>query len=1012
MNLRSTSLLPNYRRGLLAPVSLFLLAAAAAAQIGGGSLVGNVTDPTGAAVAGARVTATNLDTGVSRQTATNETGYYEFPLLPPGRYRLTAEQTGFRRAATADFVINTGTRPRMDLRLELGEVTETVEVVAAAPLVNATTTDLGVAMQPSMIEALPLNGRNFQQLVGLQAGVVANPSSSAGGRGGIEFHGASALGNALLLDGVDMSLGEVNATGNATGGGPLINTVSVEAIAEFKATGNAMAAEFGRSIGGVLNVTTKSGANELHGTLFHFFRNDKLDANSFFSNRSGLPRPPLRWNQFGGNLGGPIRRNRAFFFFNYEGAQVRRPTQVTGNVATAALIAQLPPNIRGTFEEFSPKTFEPTANPLVGFHRRNDRNINDEHTYLVRSDIDLSHHRLTLRHSYNNQDVKTPTLPPSMPRVFPTRFHNAVLQDSWTIGPSLFNELRLGFNRTDLDRREEGRDRVPAWITVAGVNVNLSQPGYLHFIPTTYTLADNLSLIRGRHTVKTGAEIRITMNNRDQGGQPTHMYNNLNDLIADRPNRIRLLFGGGKGLKTTNYGFYVQDDWRLSPHLQLNLGVRYEYSPPLRGGFNVASSDPFGPFIRSARDDMFVADRNNWAPRLGLIYDPFGNQKLVLRTGAAVGYLPQQAIFIMDMAFIDPRLPFVADFTPQELAPAPTAYPFPLAFVHRIASNPALLPPTIVAPRQIMDFNRRDSYGGQWNFSLQSAVTRTLAVQVSYVGTRNVKLSSPRNVNLFNPALGRRPRSDMGDVNFMENAANISYHGLQLSANRRFSQGMTFDAYYTFAKATAYYVPDGTITFTLSQLQDPYNIAGSRGVKDGDLRHRFVSTLSYEIPTLSLRGNRRLRTLLGGWTVQAIAQWRSGLPVNVTAGTQLVQNGRVDGQRPDYVWGVNPYLRDPKALSWLNRAAFDNNLPRAQGRFGNLGYNVMRGPSGLSFDGGLYKRIPLGEKHRLTFRFEMFNALNHKILGSPVAILTNPNFGLIQTASGGRNVQLALKYQF
>ncbi|MGC8794831.1 MAG: hypothetical protein ACP5U2_15740 [Bryobacteraceae bacterium] len=311
-----------------------------------------------------------------------------------------------------------------------------------------------------------------------------------------------------------------------------------------------------------------------------------------------------------------------------------------------------------------------------------------------------------------------------------------------------------------------------------------------------------------------------------------------------------------------------------------------------------------------------------------------------------------------------------------------------------------------------MDFNRRDSYGGQWNLSLQGAVTRTLALQASYVGTRNVKLSSPRNVNLFMPALGRRPRPDMGDVNFMENAANISYHGLQISANQRLSRGLSFDAYYTFAKATAYYCPHGTITFTLSQLQDPYDIAGSRGVKDGDIRHRFVSTFSYRIPTGPLSRIRWPNALLGGWTAQGIVQRRSGLPVNVLAETQLVQNGRADGQRPDWVWGVDPYIRDAKALLWLNRAAFDNATPRAQGRFGNLGYNVFRSPWGFSFDAGLHKRIPLGEARRLTFRFEMFNALNHKVLGSPENSLSNPNFGLITSASAGRNIQVALKYQF
>lgn len=985
------------------------------AQIGGGSIIGMVTDPTAAPVASAQVSVRNVDTGVVRQTQTNETGYYEFPLLPPGRYVIEAERHGFRKAATAVFALHAGTRPRIDLSLELGQLTESVNVVAEAPAVNATTTDLGVVMTQSKIESLPLNGRNFEQLVGLQAGVLTNPSSSAGGRGGIEFHGSTALGNAIVLDGVDLSFGEVNSTASdraAGGGQALINAVSVEAIEEFKATGSAFSAEYGRAIGGVLMLTTKAGTNEFHGVVFDFFRNDKLDANSFFSNVAGLPKPPLRWNQFGGNLGGPIRRNRAFFFFNYEGAQVRRASQVTGNVATPALIAQLKPALQAVFREFSPTELTPTANPLVGFHRRNDRIKNEENTYLSRIDVDLSRRRITFRYGYNDQDITTPTLPPAMPRLFPMRLHNAVLQDSWTLGPAMFNELRLGVNRVDLNRMERNRDRVPAWISVAGVGVSISQPGYLHFMPTTYTLADNLSIISGKHSVKAGIDIRRVDSARDQGGQPTHMYNSLNDLIADRPNRVRLLFGGGKWLRTINYGFYLQDDWRLWRRLQLNAGLRYEYSPPFRGGFNVASSDPFGSFIPTARSPMFAADRNNWGPRVGLVFDPLGNQRFVLRAGAAVTYLPQQTIFYMDMAFLDPRLPFVADVVPAEIPGAPSAFPFPQSFVQMVAANPALLPPGFVVPRQIVDYNRRDSYGGLWNFSLQGAVTGSLSLQASYVGSRNVKLSSPRNVNLIDPALGRRPRPEFGDVNFMENAANISYHALQLSANQRIWRGLSFDASYSFGKAIGYYVPDGTITFTLSQLQDPYNIAGSRGVKNGDIRHRVVGTFSYYLPAGRLAQTRGLRTVFGGWTAQGILVRRSGLPINVLAGVLLAPNGRVDGQRPDWVGGANPYRRDSQALTWLNPTAFDIVRPRAERRFGNLGYNALRGPSGFSMDAALHKQWQLRERQRLVFRFEMFNALNHKILGNPVSTVNNPNFGKITSASGGRNIQLALKYHF
>jgi hypothetical protein len=231
----------------------------------------------------------------------------------------------------------------------------------------------------------------------------------------------------------------------------LINAVSIEAIQEFKATGSAFSAEYGRATGGVLNITTKSGTNKFHGTLFEFFRNDALDANSFFSNRSNLAKAPLRWNQFGGNLGGPIRTDKLFFFFNYEGAIVRRGSQITGNVATPALLDQVNPAIREGLSAL-PTTFTPTTNPLIGLHRRNDQLRNDEHTYLGRVDWNFGDHRLALRYSYNHQDFVNPQFLPENPQVFPNRTHNVVIQDSWTISPTMFNEVRLGCNRVDLDR--------------------------------------------------------------------------------------------------------------------------------------------------------------------------------------------------------------------------------------------------------------------------------------------------------------------------------------------------------------------------------------------------------------------------------------------------------------------------------------------------------------------------------------------------------------------------------
>ena len=406
----------NNRLSLATALLLFLAAMPPAiAQIAGGSIVGNIFDPSGAPIPGAIVRATNLASNQTTEVHTNGTGYYEFPLLPAGSYQIAVEHAGFQRAENKAFDLNSGTRPRIDLTLAVGTLSENVQVVEKAPLLNTTSTDLGRVIEGSKVESLPLNGRNFQQLVGLQAGVVNSPGSSAGGRGGIEFNGSPALGNNLLLDGVDMSFGEVNGTASdASGGasgGAHINTVSVEAIAEFKATGSAFSAEYGRATGGILSVTTKSGTNQFHGTAYEYFRNDALDANNFFSNLGGLKKPPLRWNQYGGNLGGPLRKDRIFFFFNYEGAKVRQNAAIAGNVPTPALLAELPAKIADALRAL-PATFTPTSNPLVGLHRRDDSRTDDENTYLSRVDGMFGLHRVAARFSYNQQDVTIPNLRP------------------------------------------------------------------------------------------------------------------------------------------------------------------------------------------------------------------------------------------------------------------------------------------------------------------------------------------------------------------------------------------------------------------------------------------------------------------------------------------------------------------------------------------------------------------------------------------------------------------------
>ncbi|MFN0169491.1 MAG: TonB-dependent receptor domain-containing protein [Bryobacteraceae bacterium] len=1001
-------------------------------QIGGGSIVGVVTDAGGGVLVGTRVEATNVATNETRTSTTNDQGYYEFPLLSAGRYVLRAEQPGFQKANTTEIVLNSGTRPRIDIRMTVGQVTESIEVVSAAPLVNATTTELGTVIDSAKVRDLPLNGRNFLQLVGLQPGVInrtAEPislGSTVGGRGGVEFNGSPAFGNNYLMDGVDMTFGENNGVGDAaagTGGaGAAINTVSVEGVQEFKATSSAFSAEYGRSTGGVVNITTKSGTNQIHGTAFHFFRNDALNANSFFSNRAGLPRPALRHNQYGGNLGGPILKDKIFYFFNFEGAKISRASAITGNRLTDSAIASIQnPDLRKHYQSLTPAGCSPTANPLVCFHQRNDARKNDEMTTLSRVDFKLRQQAIAVRFNYNDQVYSTPNFDPAHRRGFPQTFKNLGIQHNMPLSATKFNEFRFGINKSQLDRLQDGlRDgigsaRGPGITAVDG-------QCRINFNTTTYSFTDNLSIVSGRHTFKTGVDIRKIASLRIIEENPILSYNSIQELIDDKPISVDVLFGlPNKGFDTVTTGVYFQDDFRVNKRVTLNVGIRYEYYTPFRGPLNVVS-DPFGPFAPGApgpdNTPVFDKDRNNLAPRLGLVADLLGDGKTILRAGAGRLFIPPQPFFYYDMSFLPGGLPLVTSFRQNDLpSNVSLKFPFPFSFgpaVVAAASSGDLsrLPAGLKLGRSIAQRNRKDEEAYQWNLSLQRALTSTLAVQASYVGSRALYQYTSRDVNLVNPATNQRINPDFSGVLLREGGASSIYHAFQFSVNQRLSKGLTADLYYTWSHAMGYHNPDGAFVAD-GATQDFGNIRASYGDKGSDTRHRMVLVPSYQVPTAGFAKQSALgRAILGAWTLQGIVNMRTGYPLNVTVGRDAIGNGRAAGLRPDAVPGVNPRVNGPDRLLVYNRAAFDVTGVIAQRRFGNLGFNTLRTPGAFWSDIALLKVFPITERHRMQFRFELFNWLNHAALGAPITNLADVNFGRITAGSEGRSLQLALKYTF
>ncbi len=983
-------------RSLIPALALFALSISMQAQVNLATLLGNLSDSTGAAVTAARVTVTNLETGEARTVESNGTGYFEAPLLPVGSYRIRIEKDGFKREERTGIVLQTGDRVRVNASLEVGSINETISVTAETPLLKTDATDLGVVIDTKKITELPLNGRSFIQLIGLQPGVVQG--NALNGRPTVHFGGLGARSSTYNVDGTDASFIETSTAGDASGRS-LINTVSVESIREFRVTSSTFSAETGRTSGASVNIVTKSGGNEFHGVLFHFLRNNAFDAKNFFL--TDRPVPPLRHNQFGGNLGGPVLRNKLFFFGGYEGVRLRREQIITGNVPTPDLRQAVPAALRPAMNAY-PSSFTPTANRFVGLHRRTDAFRDDENSYTGRLDYIWGKHNTFIRGNYNHYDQSVPNLIEANRQIFPFRSPVITLADSWLLSNSSVNEFRVGFNRNFLDRLNTTFPGGAGGVEVSGI-FGADFQSRLRFANNAYTVQDTFSHVSGKHTIKFGFESRRVQTGRIQQQNPNHTFANIDALLVNNPVRVRAIFGNpGIGLRQTQLGLFAQDDYRLSRRLTLNLGLRWEYYTVMNevaGRLYNTTGDPLGGF-NARGQGIYRPDRDNFDPRIGFSLDLFGNQKTIVRSGFGVFHTPISPIFVYNMAFLGPTIPFQVDFTQADFPGM--SFPFPRSIVDNPSGSSAVL------GRTVLDYDRRDEYSTQWNFVIQQSLSPNMAFQAAYVGNRGQKMMALRDMNMFDPALGRRPVPTVGGVVHMENAGHSSYHALQLSFNRRFHKGLTLDAYYTYAKTLQYHSADVNAA-NQTVVQDMDNIAGSHGPKEFDLRHVFTWTGSYEIPVFKSWQQPLAKTIFGGWTVQTISTMRSGLPVNVFLGSDRRGNQIPTSQRPDRVAGAPSKPAEQSVSSWLLASAFTTPALRS---FGNLGYNTERGPGVWNSDISFFKNFLFGESKKLQFRAELFNAFNHARFANPVNTLTNPLFGRITVADAPREVQFALKFYF
>ena len=1050
---------------------------------------GVVTDESNAAVPGARVAVTNVATGVVVSTVTNESGFYSVPFLIPGTYRVEATKEGFAVAKRENLVLNVNQTVAVDFRLRVGTVTETVEVQAAAELLNSQTSVVGQVIDNKRIVELPLNGRNYLELARLTAGVVPDAGSRTSAKGTFSALGQRAYQVNVLLDGIDNSS---RASGGQLGFEAQAVTPSIDAVAEFKVVTNNNSAEYGFRMGGTVIVQTKSGSNEFHGSLYEFLRNDKLDGTNFFA--VGQGKPPYRQNQFGGTLGGRIVRDRTFFFGSVEGTRIRlgetniatvpRPELRNGDFSVTGRPIFDPATtrqeagrwVRDPFagNRIPSSRFDPVARAVIDLYpqpnlpglvsnhffagsRKDDTNQVD-----TRVDHNLSAgHRMFGRYSRRSYDMVDPgplPLPADGGQWTTTDLvsHSGVANWNATFGPAVNNELRFGVTRIESLLNVPWKENFNEKFGIKGLPDlgDDNRRGMTRFTPTGYAevgtrsfwpnrnnldllhLANHTMIVRGTHVIKTGFEYRgeqvfrraarFARGQMAFGGVFSQDPNNrarTGDGMADF--LLGLASGGtignqnGETAATRNYAVYLQDDWRITRRLTLNLGLRWErFGPPSYKKTPVArfevdfASQTFR--IVRPRDESDCGcehDNNDFAPRLGFAFQV--NERTVIRSGFGLFYGAPDAISHDGSGRFYHQPP---DFTEISF---PTDQLVQPALVVRNGFPTGLIPATtvqeLVSIRPAYRFIPTQ-HAAQWFFDIQRELPGGTVLTVSYLGASTRHMIRHRNMNQpLTPGPGairsRRPMPYFAGINLAEPSGNASYNGLGAKAEKRYSAGLTFLASYTWSHTIddgAGTLDDGTAG---GGVRDAYNLRVHRGNSAYDLRHNFIAAGVYDLPFG--RGRRWLNVsgptdwILGGWQIGGIVTFRTGRPFSPTISTDLSNTGTTN--YPNRM-GTGVLPASQRSLDrWFDVAAFP---APAQYTYGNSGRNILFGPGVRASDLKIGKNFYFKERYRVEFRTEMFNFTNTPAFGLPASAVNLPQAGQIRSAGEPRRVQFGLKFVF
>ena len=989
-------------------LSVFLcVSGSTVAQLDNASILGTVFDSSGAAIPGAKVSIQNMGTSATVEIVTDANGNFVAPVLPVGTYRITVSVSGFKTHIQEGIPLSVADRIKLSIVLTPGEITQEITVQSDAPLVQTASATTGGVVGTQLAEDLPLNGRAIEDLMVLIPGsvVLGGPAINGGSDGRLFQPGLK-----YLVDGGDSSQIDSDFSYGGYQSAARITRLSVDALDEFRMVTGLGSAEYGQSTGTVVNFISKSGTNEFHGSLFEFFRNEKLDSRNYF-NKPPDRKPPFRLNQFGGSLGGRIVRDKLFFFGTYEGVRQRLGVAQVALVFTQAFRDTLAPELQPVAAQMPlPNGPVSQTEPRVAQFSRAVSNELKEDTWTWKIDyLPTSKDRISFRHSGSDSFTKTYFgVSQDQFRPIPSVKHLAKLSYTRTISPRLLNEASLALNRLSPDTRSAGSDAVrnfPQVTFTLGGAVTFGQGGELGTVGpatfdlltdnTAYQIYDTLSWVKGRHQLKYGTQIVRNQDNKAVLPQRFVYFLNIDGFAANAPFGVQTYGWPRVGMRGTYYAGFVQDDIQVNKSLTINAGLRYQYDTnPTESHGRVANFDPTTGTLDPRGTPMMKMPKTNFGPRFGFAFAPTESKRTVFRGG-----------FGLYFANLNPALP---QFIPANLLD--------------VGQNRFLLFPSSGFPfpdissavgAQALFAQQRDwqgSYTEQWNFNIQQAVGQTMTLEVGYVGNRGLHLLPSglgQELNPVNPATGQRRYPSFSTITNELPALNSNYNALQVSFGRRLANRLSFGTHYTWSHS----FDENTLTFAPA-AQNPDDLRGEYGPADYDVRHNLVFYYSYQLPAAP-----GLPGWLGeGWQVNGITGMRSGFPVNVVCGCDSRGIGAATG-RPNIVPGVS--LR-PANLDFpsnqVNRNAFSTPAP---GTFGNAGRNLLSGPSAYNWDFSLLKSFQVKEHQSLKFRAEMFNIFNTPQFANPVGNLASPAFGgtfaTIGTGSGfgsNRQIQFALKYLF